>query len=514
MGALVVAIAVAASGWIYVQYADGPECPHIPFVGQVNLRDMDGECIGYSDSSHFRFNDKPGQEKLRSVQDKIYGQNQTVRDIWEKSNRTRPYVTIVYLGIFTGRPTTPDEEAYSAEREELEGLAVAQYQGIVVSATAPDPLLNIVIANAGQQMKYVDVAVDMIGKLAAEDPTVVGVIGLDESRDTTAAAIAELNKIGLPVIASTLSADDLYKNSRLYLQLAAPNRDQATMMAEYARQVLQVSKARVYWTTGVQSSFEKDLYVKTLVEDLNRTILEVDYSGEFNGSLSQDVCGYQGITIFAGRWSDFADFFKTLDTQCGTNPPLHLVADDSVGRYMANPKLRENAPSTIPLTYVSKSWLATCEHLQGAQVRGENAAALFLKLIRESGLLDPPRCGPENEPVGDRVPLAYDAARLVLRAVEELSLDLRGNSRQEWDPRSIVPVAVHVKIRELVNDQSPFDGVAGTINFTKSSGEPVQKRISLLRVVDVSKINERPVEVFHCGRARPDDDPACRRPTP
>jgi hypothetical protein len=503
--------------WVLLGPAGGPGCLHIPFQGQVNVRNIDGQCIGYSDSSHFRFNDQPGQERLRYIQDKIFAQNQIARDRWEQSNRTRPYVTIVTLGILTGREATPTEEAYPAEREDLEGLAVAQFRSIDEPATSSFPLLNIVIANGGRQMKYVDVTVDMIGDLAAQDPRVVGVIGLDESRDTTATALARLNEIGLPVIATTLSADYLDRNSRLYLQLAPPNREQAIMMAEYARQVLQVSAARVYWTTGVQSNITEDLYVQTLVDDLELTLrdyeITVDHVGEFRGSVS-GVCGYPGIVIFAGRWSEFPLFLNALALECGPNRPSHVVADDSVSRYMSNQKLRENAPSTIPVTYASKSSLGACEHLQGAQRRGEEAAALFLKLIQKAGLLSPLRCGQEREPVGERVSLAYDAAMLILRAVEDLGLDLRHNSPQEWEPRSIVPVAVHAKMRELVHSGRPFDGVAGTVDFESDSGEPIKKRISLLQVVDVSDTNARPVEVFHCGRAQPDDDPACRPKLP
>lgn len=66
-------------------------------------------------------------------------------------------------------------------------------------------------------------------------------------------------------------------------------------------------------------------------------------------------------------------------------------------------------------------------------------------------------------------------------------------------------------MRELVQER-PFDGTAGTIVFKSGTGEPVNKRISLLQVIDVSDTAARPVEVFHCGRAVPADDPACRQP--
>ena len=510
VGAVALTLVLSAAGWIDWQYGGGLECPHIPFLGHVNVRSIEGQCIGYSDSSYFRFNDKPGQDKLRAVQDTIFEQNTRARDTWEQGNRARPYVTIVYLGTFTGRDTNLNEEAYSAEREELEGLAVAQYEGIWKSGSNSEPLLNIVIANAGREAKHVDVAVDMLERLAAEDPKVVGVVGLVESRTTTAKALEDLNEIGLPAISTTLSADNFDDHSRLYLQLSAPNMEQATMMAAYASQVLHVSRARIYWTTGKELDLEKDLYVKTLIDDLGRIFPTVDHNGRFDGSLSRVVCGYQGVVIFAGRWSEFTDFLGALN-ECGPNRPSHVIANDSVSRYMANPKLRESASSTIPITYVSKSTLASCERLRGAQDRGESLADQFFKSIQKAELLHPRRCGQENEPAGERISLAYDSARLILDAVKDLGLDLRRNSLQEWNPRSIVPVAVHVKILEQVH-QRPFNGVSGTIEFEEGSGEPVGRRISLLQVKDVSDINSQPVEVFHCGRARPDDNPACRQP--
>jgi hypothetical protein len=119
-----------------------------------------------------------------------------VRDRWLKSDRVRPYITVVYFGELTGRPAAENEEAYAAEREELEGLAVAQYDGIREPVSSSEvPLLNIAIANGGFQMEYASEAVDMIAGLAAEDHKVVGVIGLDESRSSTARALRKLNEI-------------------------------------------------------------------------------------------------------------------------------------------------------------------------------------------------------------------------------------------------------------------------------------------------------------------------------
>jgi ABC-type branched-subunit amino acid transport system substrate-binding protein len=517
VGAVIVVLAlfvVGGTGW---KYAGVPGCPHIPFLGQVEVRSIDGQCIGYSDSNYFLFNDESGQERLRQVQNTIFEQNETVLDLWKKSNRTRPYVTIVYLAALTGRPAAKNEEAYAAEREELEGLAVAQYDATKKPASSSEaPLLNIVIANGGFQLEHASQAVDMIADLRAKDLKVVSVIGMGESRTSTADALKKLNEIGLPLIGPVTSADNFYQNSRLYLQLAAPNRDNARMIGEYSKQVLKIPDARLYWTVGTKSSFDQDLYVKTLVNDLEDILprefeIGVDNRGRFDGSLNRDVCGYPGVLIFAGRWTEFPSFLHAIDDECSSNPPAHVIADGSVERYMENPTLRSDAPSNIPVTYVSVSTLGSCEFLQAAQITGKDPVRdRFLRLIQQPGLLQPPRCGPDKESAGSRDALEYDAVMIIIRAVENLGQELRRDSSHEWDPHSILPVAVHAKIVQQIHD-SPFGGVSGIIKFDGDSGEPTDKRISLLKVEKLPDVQVRPVEVFHCGRVYPGDDPKCRQ---
>lgn len=512
VGAAATLVAAGIVG-VYWQYGDWPFCGHTPvFHGQVSVRSINGECIGYSDGS-FRFNDVPsqkgalGQEALLHIQDTIFQQNQDTHDTWEQGNRARPYVTLVYLGSFTGRQVNPNEEAYSGEREELEGLAVAQKESINEPATTKSPLLRIVIANGGNDMEYANEAADMIGSLAAKDPTVVGVIGMDGSRDTTARALTKLNKIGLPVIAN-LSADHIGKNSQLYLQMGAPNIDQARLIAAYSKQVLNVHAAQVYWTTGGIPSFDQDIYVNTLVGDLNAALknsgIEVDniQNEYFSGPsvFPQGECDYRGAIIFAGRWEDFYNFLGGF--RCPSDQLLNVVADDSTSRYMVNPALRRDAPPTLPVTYVSAPSLITCDSLQDPRNDpGRRFYSLITEQDRKESIFSSPPCGQGNRQIAEGVPIAYDAAELALQAVEDLSNELQGNSQQEWDPRSIVPVAVYLEIRQELH-QKPFFGVTGLINFADDGhdpGEPVNRQTSLLKVNSVPDVNTLPVEVFHCG---------------
>ncbi|MFG1713076.1 hypothetical protein [Micromonospora sp. NPDC049203] len=507
-----VALALVAGLGVWAHGRWAPDCRPWP-ADRVAVRLVGGECVGYSDTAGQVFNSEPGQDRLRAVQRRIFAQNRAAEEVWRRSEHRRPYLTLVYLGSLTGNRTRADEESYVSEREELEGMATAQYALLQESAAADDAaLLHIVVANAGRQMRHADDAVRMLEGLARDDPTVLGVVGLVDSRTSTAAALRELNRVGLPVLAPTLSADRMDANSSLYLAMSAPNRDQARMVEAYARQVLRVGEAHVYWTTGEGSSLTDDLYVATLVDGLRErfgdriTRLDEWRSGR---RLTQE-CGYPGMLFFAGRWSEFDGFMRALK-ECGANPPRHLVADDSVNRFMANPGLRASAPGNLPVTYVSKAALATCASLRTAQAGRDDARGSFLTWIGADGLLDPPRCrAGAGPPVGERVSLSYDATMMTVRALESLAARLRhADTGRRWEPRSVNPVGVHAEVLRQ-NAAGGYPGVSGLIRYAPDSGEPVAKRLALLTVAKVPDVDAAPVEVFHCGVADTGPDPGCR----
>lgn len=269
--------------------------------------------------------------------------------------------------------------------------------------------------------------------------------------------------------------------------------------------------------------------MNTLVGDLNRVLRQsgfnVDHSGQYvNGSFHGDLCNYSGVIIFAGRWEDVPHFLSAFNS-CSDDRSLHVIADDSISRYLENPLLRRTAPATLPVTYVSKAIPITCEYLQNVH---DNASAKFLRLIQEAGFLRsaqengslrPRYCGQGNHDsgaIGERVPESYDAANLVLDAVTDLGAEPRPDSSpQEWNPRSIVPAAVYLTILQRLRG-GPSLGVTGAIKFTDGGddvGEPVGRDVSLLRVDDVPQSNTQSVEVFRCNWNRDNvSDSVCKNP--
>jgi len=199
--------------------------------------------------------------------------------------------------------------------------------------------------------------------------------------------------------------------------------------------------------------------------------------------------------------SDFDGFLRALK-DCDV-PPKNLVADDSVNRYMANPSLRASAPSNVPLVYVSKAAMATCDALQAATEENRRS---FLASVRADQLLDPPRCRPEtNEPVGERVGLAYDAADLMVKAVESIAAQLRYRNSQPWDPSAIRPITVYIEAQRLA--EHGFHGVTGLIQFRRDSGIPNGRRLSLMRVEHITDTGTAPKQVYWCETSTPDVAP-------
>lgn len=504
----VVLVLLAASAlWASRRY--GPDCWPQPLRGQVSVRLAGGQCIGYSDSAAHLFSGE--QEFLRKIQERIFAQNRRAIELWTESDRRRPLITLVYLGDLTGHSAASGEVAYVSEREELEGMAVAQHARLeTLSSTYGQALLRIVVANGGSQMRYVDQTVEMLAELAREDPTVLGVVGLVDSRDTTANALRRLNEIGMPAVAPNLSADGMSRNSSLYLQMVAANTDQAKLVSEYATKVLKVDEVHLYYTTGdPPSRLEEDLYVKTLVEAMQARFGERMTMRRFReGDSLMPECGYRGMLFFGGRYSQFDEFLVAL-RGCGDNPPAHLVADDSVNRYLANRQARATAPGNLPVTYVSKAALGMCSRLAVDPVTDETRR--FLGLIRKPGLLPEARCVEGVNPqVGERVALAYDAAMMLLLAMEKLAARLSVDNRPV-DPEAISPLALYTEVLRQ-NAMAPYPGVTGPVRFNPDTGEPMEKRISLMSVRSIPEATEEPQEIYFCGIARVGDPTGCHRP--
>ncbi len=218
------------------------------------------ECVGYSDGDGYVFQQDAdlgsggptGAGRLVETERRIFRQNREAEDR-HRGQPGRPYVTLIYFGQLSGRDT------FVAQAQQLEGMAYRQRHALDARQPA-EPLLRIILANAGGWMAFAGRTVDLLRPLIRDDRTIVGVLGLDQSYRPAVQAIQPLTGLGLPIISPTLSADGLDDASPLYFQVNEPNVRETEIVASYARyKGFQTARILYYEVDG-------DLYVQTLRE--------------------------------------------------------------------------------------------------------------------------------------------------------------------------------------------------------------------------------------------------------
>lgn len=475
------------------------------FDGRVSVQLVDGACIGFSDSDAYVFSSS--DRRLSEAEDRVFAQNRKVEDL-HKQQPDRPYLTLIYLGQMTSIPS------FTAESEDLEGIAAEQRELINANYDSRTPLLRFIVANVGPQVRYGVATLKMLKPILDADPSIIGMIGLDESHTNTVQVIENLNTLGLPVIATSLSADGLYLASPLYFQIAPPNHEQADLIATAVAQpevllnaptvapIVRNSRAYIYYQPN-----KDDLYTSSLASDLKLSLtnrhIAVPYSGDWS-DVSQ-LCQEQPrpTAIFAGRSIEFDSFINTIVNKCGNNQPA-IVADDSVNRFMASDDLRNHPNFNRPLIYVAKSALFSCAnkgighpHLNG-----------FYNLITKDKDKDDvwhPCDRPTVHPLGERTALTYDAVTAYLNAVDTLLPNPQPDDTKpiKWQQKlPITATTVWARLREL----APFNGVTGVIDFTSNTNlttgyEPKNKRQALMGVDEISDLANPTRVLFACGVA-------------
>ncbi|MGW5456435.1 ABC transporter substrate-binding protein [Nocardia sp. NPDC003979] len=464
-----IVLAVAAA-LVYFPPLRGASCSHWPWTGGVSVSMVDGECVGYSDNVAQTFADDP---ELSAMQREVFRLNEAAVDARE-SNPNRPLISLVY---FAGLSYVDTNVRYPhAQVEELAGLAVQQRRALLASDES-EPLLRIIIANGGSDMRHARWVVEnRLRPLVADDPSVLGVVGIDRSTDETRKAITRLGELGVPAVATTLSADGLEQASPLYFQAAPSNSVQARLVADY----MQGARAddgtpRYDKVTIYHPEAPDDLYVTTLVEDLQQELTE---RGVTHRSTSwraqQELYGLPApceaesfdrreLLFFAGRNDDFPTFAKALSRGCISGDGPALLGNDAVTRLITDPRATIALPANLTVRYVAKAapvMLGGADCVKGVGKLGDRPVPFeHEQLCAElAGLIEDLRAYPdmaEYQPTwaGDRTGLAFDVSGLFLQAVRA--------SRGVLGDQPPNRTAIAVQLRE-----ADYRGVTGTLGFS------------------------------------------------
>ncbi|MFF2087020.1 ABC transporter substrate-binding protein [Nocardia sp. NPDC058176] len=464
-----IALAAAAT-LVYFPPIRGIACSHWPWTDGVSVSQRDGECVGYSDNARQTFTDDP---ELSTMQREVFRLNAAAARARE-DNPNRPLVSLVY---FAGLSYVDTNVRYPhAQVEELAGLAVQQRRALFASDES-EPLLRVIVANGGSDMRHARWVVDNpLRELVAEDPSVLGVVGIDRSNDQTRQAITRLGELGVPAVATTLSADGLDQASPLYFQAAPSNTVQARLVADYVQGAREPGGAPRYDEVVIyHPETEDDLYVTSLVEDLRaelteRGVVQRSWSWREQQELYRfpAPCETEGfdrrtLLFFAGRNDDFPTFAKSVSRGCLSGAGPAILGNDAVTRLITDQRATAALPANLTVRYVAKAapvMLGGADCVRGVGKLGDQPVPFeHEQLCAElAGLIEDLRGYPELTDyrpswAGDRTGLAFDVSGLFLQAVR--------SSRGVLGDLPPNRTAIAVQLRE-----SDYRGVTGTLGFS------------------------------------------------
>ncbi|MFB9682870.1 hypothetical protein [Amycolatopsis plumensis] len=491
-----------------------------PEAGAVLMPET-GECVGVS-AGGYVFG---STGKLRKAQEAVFEQNEIAERLHE-TNPDRSIVTLVYFAELTHPDTR--EGTDDAEAEEVTGLLIQQSQYNTVGNSTEDalnPLLRIVVANGGYQMRHARRTVDrFIAPLAERDPTVMGVVGGGRSVTQTESAIGALGAFGIPIVATTLTGDSLPALSPLYFQMVAGNRPQARLVAEYAAATGRT--VTVYHPDLVQ---EPDQYLSTLHDrfaELAHGRSSIRLRQWRTPSTVEVDCRADDIAFYAGRETGFTDFLNHVLDGCPATGKPTIIGDDAVTRFIAQGESRRSDRfSNVSLGYVSlanRVVLAgsSCVSegkpaVAGSDPDGQRPLTIFCAGLR--GLYSPrddrpagwqafgaelAAHGGNRRWTGERVGTAYDAAGLYLTAVN------RNKLRAVPEAGKLAPnrATVAQEFREFDCSDSMsaacFKGVSGRIDF-RAGRDGADRPLAVVTIDDITAVDANPVCTFRFQDSAP-----------
>lgn len=501
IGSFITLLGVLATGYTTWSHAHCGGWTRFPGFSP-SLEWIGTECVGVTDGSYDIF--QPTDQSIQQTEQVIRNQNQQAEQL-HAAYPERPYITLVDVEALTS--STARADGLTAARESLEGFAVAQQRQLEAHGST-DPIVRVLIANAGRNMDQGVAVAQQLSKLAKNDPTVVGVVGLDVSSQSTVHTISVLSHAGLPMVAAALSEDSLVADHPMYFQVAPQNTREAAVAAAWANQRLAGDPSTPRLVRVYYSGDARDIYSTNLRDDAMASFKARGFQVEARAfipssylasdksqnrgdklvgtahSAGNDTCSYNGFVFFAGRGlPDYADFLNGAG-QCDSK--AIFLGDDDVTRYVADASERI-ADQTPPFYYLSFA-LAPATEPQGPE---RNFYAVLNTLFPFEGNKR------QERSLDGHAALSYDAADVLITAVIYL--------REGGETMPITPGTVWREIAAIHTSQTPqvnknIHGATGVIDFGGDITRhvPWNKPVAILRVTN-GEVDPNMMEI--CGTA-------------
>ncbi|WP_431040655.1 ABC transporter substrate-binding protein [Streptomyces sp. P1-3] len=216
------------------------------------------ECVGVT-GGRYVFS-----EALREVSEKIRAENQRVADSGED------WVAVAYTEPMTlrGDAAASNDRGPDVVRQAVEGAYLAQMELNHQGGHGRTPQIKLLLANSGQGGGQWRPLVDqLIGMKGDGDHRLVAVAGFGQSLATTESAVRALRGAGIPMVGSTVAADRLSTPRPTFFRVSSPNRDQASIAADYLKQRQRDPGYRIDVIKDIK---DDDAYNESLDEDFER----------------------------------------------------------------------------------------------------------------------------------------------------------------------------------------------------------------------------------------------------
>ncbi|KOU56880.1 hypothetical protein ADK57_40840 [Streptomyces sp. MMG1533] len=381
------------------------------------LKRIQGQCIGIA-TDGVRFSALDGSataakhaeaarpRSLEWLEKKIHEENEEARAHPGK------YVTVVYAGPLSNGPG--DSMSRVKGIEELAGIYTAQ-------ATVNDKryqFLQVLVANGGADMEHQQQMAELIADYAANDPSVVGVVGLGRDLESSTKVTETLEKAKLPVVSGTNSAGYLARRFSNWFSLAATDEWQVRQLGLVAEQLRGDGGAAPRALVLARNTAEPDRYTReqaryaysTLVEkkfSVRRAFYELDHGKPKLTTSADDICAAgkaPSVVYFAGRVDELDDLLFDFQESGCLEEELSVLGGDDLAKADFGDGWDGNA-ARVTLYYAA---LADLEKAAGK--------TSFYRLAKDRlGLRG--TVGPENQSFSSgQAALAYDATRAMYRA--------------------------------------------------------------------------------------------------
>jgi ABC-type branched-subunit amino acid transport system substrate-binding protein len=422
------------------------------------------QCVGYSDNTVQVFGNGG---RLRAVQHEVFRENLSAV-AGHEDKPDRPLVSLVYFAALTGIEEDLTKE--TSLSEELKGLLLWQRK-LNHDGSSDDPFLRVIVANGGHNMDASDdVVQEMIAPLVRNDSTVLGVVGMNRTTRITKRAITMLGDLGVPVVTTTLTVQDLENTSPLYFQLAPGNDIQAQLVRKYLGE-----KSDTVAIYHPETADEENEYVTDLVDQVHTALRDgpphpVDWGAPELSEMKCDGGEHDpDVVFYAGQGEGFKEFLNKLAGTCGrVSEYPEVIGSDATARLFTDSEDRNEVISHgISVHYVS---LGVPTALAGAGCVSDGTptniklaeltpVSRFCRAYRElANKVDKESDDWFLDRPTERMGVAYDAAGLFHAAIMKNSgIDRNG----EWH----IPhrAAIAAQLREV-----SYGGVTGRFDFRTS----------------------------------------------